>query len=409
MSDQASFLSADVAVVGRGAIGAATALVLARQGRSVALVGPEAVARERVAPGLDNRVFALSPASRQLLGSLGVWQALEPARLAPVYDMHVHAEQGQGARALDFSAYEAAVEALAWIVEGGDLTRALNQALGFSSIRRLDSTVTRLDLSGPAHAILELANGQKVRARLVVGADGADSSVRRLAGIEAKFADYPQRAIVANFETAQPHRDAARQWFGEQGVLALLPLPSPDSATGGGRTSIVWSAPLELADELLALAPDQLATRIEALCGASLGTMRPLSRVDSYPLRLGQVSRLIGLRVAVVGDAAHVVHPLAGQGMNLGFGDIASLRDALAGAPDPGERAVLRRYERSRAEPVLTMRLLTDALQKLFDPGHGASLGALAGPLRAARDLGWRIVSESGWLRRRLIEHAARQ
>lgn len=406
----------DVAVVGRAAVGLAAALALARAGLRVAVVGPEAPAvsagggshaASAWAPSdWDNRVFALSPASRRLLESLGVWQAMDATRVAPVHDMRIWPSARYPRRdddALHFSAWLARIEALAWIVENRNLVRALAQACRFAGFASFDAPLEALDLLGdPAFAQLRLADGRSLRARLVVGADGAMSQVRALAGIGHRLADYPQRAVVANFETGRSHRDGAYQWFGEHGILALLPLP-------GNRCSIVWSAPDALADALLALDGEALAARVEAVAGAVLGPMTPIGPSAAWPLRLGTVESLVARRIALVGDAAHVVHPLAGQGMNLGFGDVEALARVMAEreAPrDPGEHALLRRYERARAEPVLAMRLATDGLQKLFDPGAAFAHGPLGAPLAAAREVGFGLVARSGLLRRLLISRA---
>jgi len=403
-------LSVDILVVGRGPVGATAALALARLGRSVALVGPAQSIAAQPAPGLDTRVFAISTPSIALLRSLGVWQALSPARTNPVQRMQVLPSTADTARMLEFDAYEAALESLASIVESGELARVLDQALRFSSVRLIEAEVSGFAGSDDADATLRLADGREIQARLVVAADGAQSTVRSLAGIEADFSDYDQHAIVGSFLTEKPHRDTAHQWFGEHGILALLPLPpqsSPDLPGYRGRVSMVWSAPQALADELCALPAQALAERVGALSGRALGAVAPLSGTAVSPLRLGRVRSVIGSRLALIGDAAHVVHPLAGQGMNLGFGDVSSLRDALASAPDPGLRSVLRQYERSRAEPVLVMRCVTDGLQRLFDSRRIAALGPLAHPLMLARDLGWRFVASSPILRRRLTERAS--
>jgi ubiquinone biosynthesis UbiH/UbiF/VisC/COQ6 family hydroxylase len=394
----------DVAVVGRGAIGMASALALAREGRSVALIGPEPP-QSRLSPGQDNRVFALSARSRSVLEPLGVWAALPPERLEAVTDMRVHPSGATRERSLDFSAYAAGVDALAWIVENGALSQALSQALGFSPVRLVEGTLAALT-AGPrdAYARVLLDDGRSLEARLVIGADGAQSAVRERAGIAADWRDYPQRAVVANFDCTRPHRGIAWQWFGSHGVLALLPLPA--GAGSGGRFSIVWSAPLALAEQLCNASPQALAERVEAMSDRVAGAMALISRVDSYPLRIGRMAALIGPRVALVGDAAHGVHPLAGQGMNLGFGDLFDLLGALRGAEDPGERLTLRRYERSRAEPVLTMQTLTDGLQKIFDPDTLAAWSPLDRPIQWARDLGWDVVARSSLLKRLLSARA---
>lgn len=401
----------DVAVVGRGPVGIAAALAIARLGRSVALVSTHG-AQSAPPPegGWDTRVFALSPATRSLLEPLGVWGALEASRVAPVHEMRVCPAGGSRSRQMRFSAYDACVPALAWIVESGVLASALERALSFSAVRTVQGAVLGFTATpGSNSARLDLSDGRSINARLVVAADGARSPTRELAGIGASFRDYPQRALVANFNTRKSHRDIAWQWFGEHGVLALLPLPADTESDWQGRCSIVWSAPLALADALEGLDSQAFADRVRQASGDTLGEIRLISPVRSWPLRLGRVGTLIGPRLALVGDAAHVVHPLAGQGMNLGFGDVAELVSVVREASDPGARLVLRRFERGRAEPVLAMRSVTDGLQKLFDAQAIAQWGSLAAPILAARDVGWQIVAASGWLRRRLISHAVQR
>src|SRR5690606_1048528 len=413
---------ADVAVVGRGGVGLATALALGRAGLSTTLIGAPSVAD--LNDPWDLRVFALSPATRALLESIGVWHALDADRIAPVYDMRVFPAFGGDRDALHFSAYEARVDALAWIVEQRNLLNALEQAVRFAGLPVIDERFDGFDAeadaaaSSRAHALpasavhIRLEGGRRLRARLVVGADGAASRVRDAAGLAWTVSDYPQRALVAHFETEQPHRDIAWQWFGRDGVLALLPLPA---ATGpgasAGRVSMVWSAPLELADTLQAMSTDELAARVQVAAGSALGAMAPISRVEAFPLRLGRVGSMIAARMALVGDAAHLVRPLAGQGMNLGFGDVAALADGVRGRAEgraPGERLVLRRYARARAEPVMAMRSATDGLQRLFDPSRQPLPAALAPLVESVVALGWRAVASSGWLKRQLVAQAVR-
>jgi len=417
-------MPADVAVVGRGAVGLATALALSRAGLRATLIGapPAAEAGDEADPW-DLRVFALSAATRALLESIGVWHALDAARVAPVYDMRVFPAFGSDRDALHFSAYEARVEALAWIVEQRNLLRALGQAVRFAGLPIVDERFDGVDAdpralpqasgSVPESTIpLRLEGGRRLSARLLVGADGAASRVRESAGLAWSVSDYPQRALVAHFDTERPHRDIAWQWFGRDGILALLPLP-PASAAGAtqGRVSMVWSAPHELADALVAMAPGELAERVQQAAGSALGTMTAISRVQAFPLRLGRVGSMIGPRLALVGDAAHLVHPLAGQGMNLGFGDVAALARLLrerGSGGDPGDRLLLRRYARARAEPVAAMRGATDALQRLFDPTRRPAPDTLAPLVELAVALGWRAVAGSRWLKRQLVAQAVR-
>lgn len=414
-------MQADVAVVGRGGVGLATALAFSRAGLSTTLVGAPLAAD--AADPWDLRVFALSPATRALLESIGVWHALDAARVAPVYDMRVYPAFGSDRDALHFSAYEARVEALAWIVEQRNLLGALGQAVRFAGLPVLDERFDGIDADPgalqrdfgavPESTIpLRLEGGRRLSARLLVGADGAGSRVRESAGLHWSVSDYPQRAVVAHFDTERPHRDIAWQWFGRDGILALLPLPA---ATGAGapqgRVSMVWSAPHGLADALLAMSPGELAQRVQQAAGSALGAMTTISRAQAFALRLGRAGSMIGQRVALVGDAAHLVHPLAGQGMNLGFGDVAVLarlmRERDPGS-DPGDRLLLRRYARARAEPVAAMRNATDALQRLFDPTRRPAPAALAPLVESAVAFGWRAVAGSRWLKRQLVAQAVR-
>lgn len=393
--------SFDALVVGRGAIGAAAALGLSRLGLKIAIVAPVAETSAADAQW-DSRIFALSPATRALLQQLRVWDAIDASRVAPVFDMRVFPSSRPGAPELHFSAYESKVEALAWIVEHKNLSSALDRALGFANVAILDGVVDSFDVQ-PHGASVTLQDGRQLQARLLVGADGAASALRELAGMHSTVRDYPQTAVVANFETSLPHRDCAWQWFGDHGILALLPLP-------GDRCSIVWSAPTVLAQTLVDLEPERLADKVSEISGGMLGRLQMITPARPFALRLLQVERLIAPRLALIGDAAHVVHPLAGQGMNLGFGDLQCLLDVIhAREPfrDPGDPMLLRRYERARSEPVAMMRMATDGLQRLFDPESEPALPALVRPMLAARDLGWRLVESSSWLKRRLVAHAA--
>lgn len=405
----------DAIVVGRGAVGAAAALGLAQSGLRTAIVAP---ARGPAASGgegggasdgeggenWDARVFALSPASRTLLQGLRVWDAIDAERVAPVHEMRVYPSAAPDAPELFFDAYEGCVDALAWIVEGRNLGAAFDRALGFAAVASIDARLAGVS-ADPASswAAVTLEDGRELQAKLVIGADGAASPLRSAAGIGTSERLYPQRAVVANLRIGKPHRDCAYQWFGGHGILALLPLP-------GDRCSIVWSAPLPLADALLECDAGRLAHRVNEVAQGRLGELERITPQQAYPLRLLEVERAIAPRVALVGDAAHVVHPLAGQGMNLGLGDVqALLRVMHAREPfrDPGDRLLLRRYERSRAEAVASMRVATDGLQRLFDPESDLPLPALMQPLAGLRELGWRIVESSPWLKRRLIAHAA--
>jgi ubiquinone biosynthesis UbiH/UbiF/VisC/COQ6 family hydroxylase len=241
---------------------------------------------------------------------------------------------------------------------------------------------------------IELADGSVLHAQLVVGADGAQSWVRAQAGIRVHEHDYAQCGVVANFACALPHHDTAFQWFRADGVLALLPLP-------GNRASMVWSANEAHARDLMAMDARELAQCVGAAGDGVLGALETITPAASFPLKLQRVDHFVMPRLALVGDAAHNVHPLAGQGVNLGFRDARELARVLCdrGAQhDCGDYALLRRYERARREDVLSMQLATDGLQKLF--------GSQAVWLSRARNLGMRFMQSQSLLKRLLVQHA---
>ena len=389
--------SFDIAVVGTGIPGLAAALGFAQQGLSVALIGPrpKPYAVTRAQP-FDPRIYAVAPASVALLESLGVWASVDQKRVCAVEHMRVFGDEGTQ---LTFDAYTATVERLATIVEESELLRVLDAACGFQpAIRRIQSTFASLTAQPDAMAV-DLEDGS-LTARLLVGADGASSAVRAAAGINATVKSYDQTAVVANFGCARPHLNTAWQWFTDQGVVALLPLP-------GEHVSLVWSAPQELAVELAALSADQLARRVTERCASvsgeasGVGQLTTLGRAHTFPLRQIAVSRLIASRAALVGDAAHVVHPLAGQGLNLGLQDVALLLEVVRAREafrDVGDAAVLRRYERGRAEAHGLMRFTTDSLAQLF---------AFDDPLvRRLRNAGMAAVNRLSPLKNALIRRA---
>ena len=384
--------SFDIAVVGTGIPGLAAALGFAQQGLAVALIGPRAKAHlPTPTTSFDARIYAVAPASAALLERLGVWASVDSQRVCAVERMRVLGDDGDE---LAFDAYGATVERLATIVEEGELLRVLDAACGFQpALKRVQSAfVSTRDEAGSVY--VDLDDGSSLAARLLVGADGASSSVRAAAGISASTKSYEQAAVVANFTCDRPHLNTAWQWFTDEGVVALLPLP-------GNHVSLVWSAPSQLGAELMALTPDQLAARVTERCARTLGELTAISDSQTFPLRLISVSRLIALRVALIGDAAHVVHPLAGQGLNLGLQDVSVLLDAVRSREsfrDIGDTAVLRRYERSRAEAVGLMRFTTHGLAQLF---------ALDDPLaRRLRNVGLAVVNRLGPLKNALIRQA---
>ena len=319
---------------------------------SVALVGTAPIAAR--AEGFDPRVYALSPGNADFLRTLGVWPALPAERLAPVHAMRIYGDDGKAS--LEFNAYEAGVPELAWIVEDAELQRALA-----SGLQPMAAQCERLQIDEHA-AHLVLASGEALQARLVIGADGAHSFVRRAAGIAAAERDYGQSALVANFRCERAHRNVALQWFQGGAVLALLPLP-------GEQVSMVWSLPTQEAERLGALTGEALAHEVEHSSKGGLGALALASPLRSFPLRRLRAARLVAPRLALAGDAGHVIHPLAGQGLNLGLQDARSLARVINGREpgrDAGDERLLRRYERQRAEPILAMDAVVSGLFALY-------------------------------------------
>ncbi len=387
----------DVAIVGAGLVGLSLALALTRTGLSVAIVDRNAMVAAGSAPeaAWDTRVYAVSPGSAEFLHGLGVWQGLPAERIAPIEAMEVYGDDHGQVR---FDAYELGERSLAWIVENRELSAALVASV------RADASIAVFAPAAPEsiawrgdRAEIRLAEGRTLTARLVVGADGVHSWVRGEAGMKHEPRPYDQTGVVANFATERAHRGRAFQWFlGDRGVLAWLPLP-------GKHMSIVWSAPDALGAELLALPMDELAERVATAGGRALGRLEPVSSAAGFPLSLLKLPSVVAHRLALVGDAAHGVHPLAGQGVNLGFGDAAALATVLAGRGaigDAGAPILLERYARRRAGPVLAMQTVTDGLVRLF---------AMSSPLaQLLRNRGMRAVDAVRPLKRLLAQPALR-
>ncbi|WP_159671841.1 UbiH/UbiF family hydroxylase [Andreprevotia sp. IGB-42] len=382
----------DIVIVGGGLVGAALAASLRDSAFEIALVEGAPPASTWPAEEWDSRVYAISRASRRLLKEIGAWQKLDASRLGPVAAMQIYGDDGRSK--LAFNALDAGVDDLAVILESRQLQSALwqtaSEAGNVTLITPARPEQYQADRDG---AQLTLSNGDTLRARLVVGADGAQSWLRQQAGIEARAEAYQQWGVVANFDIERPHYGAARQWFFEDGVLAWLPL-------AGNRISIVWSCDDARKDELLALDATALAARVADAGGRQLGELTTITTAAAFPLRLTHVESLVQAHVALVGDAAHTVHPLAGQGVNLGFGDVAELARILK-AEHParcGDYLVLRRYERARREAIYLMQGVCHGLQKLFNNTNPW--------LKPLRNLGLGLTDSLPWVKQQLIHHA---
>jgi ubiquinone biosynthesis UbiH/UbiF/VisC/COQ6 family hydroxylase len=385
----------DVIVAGAGLVGLSLAPMLARTGLSVALVDRGAVAADAVPlDSWDARVYAISPGSAAFLRAVGAWQAMSCDRIAAIESMRI---EGDAGASLEFSAYDLGERALAWIVEERELRAAVLHAVHREGVEVIGgASFETLTFTADA-GTLRLADGRTLEARLIVGADGGRSWVREAAGIVAAPRSYGQTAVVANFECERAHHGRAYQWFRDDGgVLAWLPLP-------GRRISIVWSAPDAVAQSLLSLPPDDLALRVAEAGGSVLGPLVCITPPVGFPLSYLRLPTSVALRLALVGDAAHGVHPLAGQGVNLGFGDAQALSAVLADrgpVTDAGAPVLLERYARRRAEPVLAMQAVTDGLARLF--------GWPAPWIKTLRNAGLSAVDRLPLLKRAMAQPALR-
>jgi 2-octaprenylphenol hydroxylase len=390
---------AEVVIVGGGVVGATLALLLAGRARvaaaRIAVIEPSAPVSPAPGSPLQLRVSAIAPGNRSLLDDLGVWQRLDGARMASYERMRVWPESipPDSPDVLVFDAAEAGEPDLGCIVENAALQAALLSACRQRGIVVVPATLEALQVD--ADGVVLTVDGQTLRAELVVGADGANSAARRLLAMPANGQDYGQRALVANVSTQRPHQHTARQRFLTTGPLALLPLP-------GDMVSIVWSATGQRAAELLAMPPDQFNAALTSASAGVLGALTLSSERAAFPLRRLAARRYVGPRVALVGDAAHVIHPLAGQGVNQGLEDAASLAANLAQRPpreSPGAMPALLRYQRQRRAGNALVGGLVDGLDQLFTRPSGMVSWM-------ARE-GMALVAHSTHVRRLLVRQAA--
>lgn len=399
-------LSLDIAVVGGGMVGAAAALALARAGFATALLETRAPTPWRATDEVDLRVVGLAPSSIALLNEMDVWTSIKNARCSPYQHMHVW--DAQSGAAIDFDAASEGRDQLGSIVENSLVQWTLWQALEAAGVRRLCPTTVNGFATREDRITLQLgdndapdsscnaSHGEDLSARLLVAADGIGSPLRELAGIAIRGRDYAQRAVVAHVATERPHQHTAWQRFLPGGPLALLPLAD-------GRSSIVWSLPDAEAQRVLALDEGSFLGELGAASDFRLGRMLASTPRAAFPLKLQLAERYQVDRFVLLGDAAHAVHPLAGQGVNLGLRDVAQLRDTLVAARHAGAdfaaAHILRRYARRRRSADTLDALGFDALARIY--------AWQAPPLVVARAFGVRLLDRLAPIKRRIVGHAA--
>lgn len=374
----------DIAVVGGGLNGAALVAALRHSPYSVALVEPRPPQPPEDA--WDSRIYAYSPGNVDWLKSLHAWD--ESVRAQAVFRMRIHGDDGGR---LTFDALDAGLPELAWIAENGRLQWRLWQSWQDSpNVRIVSAPATSVTWGESSHALL-FADGSRLKARLLVAADGANSWLRQQAGIGFDLEDYEHIGVVANFVTERPHRGTAFQWFRPDGVLAWLPLP-------GNRISMVWSTPPDHAAELQALSPEALADKVAAAGNQLLGRFTCITPAAGFPLKRRRAKEWVRPGLVLLGDAAHTVHPLAGQGVNLGFRDSRLLAAMLADGGDPGEISRLTAYAARRREDVVSMQFTTGGLKKLFTRQDGLT--------QALRNAGMNLTNLIDPLNQALTRHA---
>ena len=403
----AAHLSVTVCIVGAGPVGATLACLLAEAGIPAAVIDRSALPPMEL-PAFDGRAYAIALTSRDVLEQAGVWARLGGA---PCPIRQIRVSDGRVGRPasplfLHFAASEVGEDAFGWMVEARHLRIALNAQLprlpGLAVFAPASvSSVART----PETAEVRLADGTVIACRLVVAAEGRESALRAEAGIPVTRWDYGQQAIVCAVRHERPHGHVAVEHFLPGGPFAILPLPGepgPGGAPDGRTSAIVWSDRSDLVDRVWELSPGRFAAELARRFGDHLGTVTPVGTRWRYPLSALLAQRYTDIRLALVGDAAHGIHPIAGQGLNLGVRDVgalgAAIVEAVRSGEDPGSPAVLARYQAARRPANLAMLAMTDALDRLFS-------NDLA-PVRLARGFGLAAVHRIPPLKRLFMRTA---
>lgn len=391
-----SLQRADIVIGGGGLAGLALALALKQAvgGHLKVIICDPAFAK---APRPDDRAFALAAGGRRMFEALGVWDRIAP-EAEPIRDMVITDSRLNDPVRPVFLTFEGDVgadEPFASMVPQGALLRALRDAAEAQGVSLRAAAVTSCETT-TARIHVTLSDGAVIDAALLCGCDGGASPIRRMAKIDVVRWSYEQSGIVTTIAHERPHHGRAEEHFLPSGPFAILPLP-------GNQSSIVWSERNENVDALLALDDEDLLAEIEKRFGLKLGSISMTLRPKAWPLNFQMARRFVAPRIALVGDSAHVIHPIAGQGLNLGLEDIAALAELIADQAalglDVGAHDMLETYERARRTPTVAMAVVTDGLNRLFSNDNPA--------LRAVRDFGLGLVDRMPSLKQRFIREAA--
>lgn len=384
-------IKADIVVVGAGLVGLAAAVACAKLGKQVILIdAKKTVIKKQQA--WDERIYALTANTEAWLQALGVWAEVDASRVNAINAMRLWDVQGSELALHDA---DANLAKLGVIIENQNLMHALWTQINALGVKVYTGTQC-VGIENTQEVIeLSLADGSCINAKLILAADGVDSWVRSQANIAVKYKDFNQTAIVANFVVEKPHQNTAQQWFMPHETLALLPLPNQ-------HVSMVWALSTEQATELLTISIEELAEKVESRSQHQLGSLRMVGKVLSFDLKQQTATQLITERVVLIGDAAHQVHPMAGQGMNLGLRDVRQLQEMLTNThamQDIGEWAFLRKYARARQADIATMNTLTSGLDALF--AYDSAV------MKKITDWGFRQLNRQLFLKKILIQQAA--
>lgn len=399
----------DVVIMGAGLVGTALALSLKDASISIALIDGQVsthlqtkVSASDCVDDFQPRVSALTLASHDLLSNMGIWDEIDPRQLMPYQKMHVWDQLGSAS--INFDAAELYCDALGFIVENQTLVSSLHDRVSHQANLShyfgcsLESIKPSLDKAG-AH-ILSLNNGQKIQCDLLVGADGANSKVRNIMGMATREWDYQHHAIVATVQTEKTHGKVARQRFSESGPIAFLPLQ--DKSASGKFCSIVWSVQPEQAEKLLAQNDEQFQQSLENEIESRLGRIESVSKRFSYPLRQRHAKSYVRAGVVLIGDAAHTIHPLAGQGVNLGFKDVEALSQILLKANKQAipinHQSLLNRYNRRRQGDNLMMMGVMEGFKRLFEQKDPV--------IRWMRNAGLNWVDQQQLVKKKIVQRA---